>query len=75
MALVIHAAYELFGFLLRPWVDVAQQPLQRERASPDQIGRIFNGLLWQTVHLGHYSNARADSSVEWVAGILRSPRL
>jgi hypothetical protein len=27
MALLINAADELLGFLLRPWVDVAQQPI------------------------------------------------
>jgi len=29
MALIIDAAYELFGFLLRPWIGMAQQTIQR----------------------------------------------
>ena len=33
VALAIDAADELFGFLTRPWVDVAQQPIQREGAT------------------------------------------
>jgi hypothetical protein len=57
VALLIDAAYELFGFRRRPWVDVAQQPIQRERMSPDQVGRIFDGLWWHTIHLAHYCNA------------------
>ena len=57
MALLIDTAYELFGFRRRPWVDVAQQPIQRERASPGQIGRIFDLLWWHSIHLDHYSNA------------------
>jgi len=28
VALLIDAAYELFGFLLRPWVDMAQQTIE-----------------------------------------------
>jgi len=35
VALLIDAADELFGFLLRPRVDVAQQPIQREGAAAD----------------------------------------
>ena len=38
MALLIDAAYELFGFLLRPRVDVAQETIQRERTRADQVG-------------------------------------
>ena len=44
MALLIDAADEFFGFLLRPWVDVAQQPVQREGAITDQVRWIFSGL-------------------------------
>ena len=44
MALLIDAAYELFGFLLRAWIDMAQQTIQRERAGSDQIGRILDRL-------------------------------
>ena len=51
VALLIDAAYELLGFLPGPWVDVAQQTIQRERAAPDQIGRIFDGLSWRTIPL------------------------
>ncbi len=57
MALLIYAAYELFGFLLRPWVDVAQQTIQRERTGPDQIGRVLHGLWWRTIHFDYHSNA------------------
>lgn len=49
MALPIDAIYELFGFLRRTRVDVAQQPIQRERAIPNQVRRIFDGL-WRTIH-------------------------
>jgi hypothetical protein len=27
VALLINASDELFGFVLRPWIDVAQQPI------------------------------------------------
>jgi len=43
-ALIIDEVYEVFGFLRRSRVDVAQQPIQREESRPDQIGRIFDGL-------------------------------
>ena len=56
VALLIDAAYELLGFLPGPWVDVAQQTIQ-QRAAPDQIGRIFDGLSWHMVHLKHHSNS------------------
>lgn len=41
MALLIDAEYELFGVLVRAWVDVAQQTIHRKRAGPDQVWRIF----------------------------------
>jgi hypothetical protein len=44
MALLIDETYEGFGFLRWSGVDVAQQAIHAERASPDQIGRIFDGL-------------------------------
>src|SRR5215472_14974232 len=57
VALLIDAAYELLGLLLRPRVDMAQQTIQRERAGPRQVGRVFDGLQWHTIHLDHHSNA------------------
>jgi hypothetical protein len=57
VALPIDAAYELLGFLLRPWVDVAQQAIERERTGPDQVGRIIDGLRRHTIHLDHRSSA------------------
>ena len=62
MALLIDAAYELFGFLLSPWVEVGQQPIERGRASVDQVGRIFDGLWRHTIHLDYYYNAAAADS-------------
>jgi len=44
VALLINAADELFGLLPRPWIDMAQETIQRERAGTDQIGRVFDGL-------------------------------
>jgi len=49
-------AYEGFGFLRRRRVDVAQESIKRERARPDEIGWIFDGLLW-AIHLDYYSTA------------------
>ena len=57
MTLLINAADELLRFLLRTWIDVAQQPIQREGATPDQVGRVFGWLWWHTIHLDHHSNA------------------
>ena len=57
MALLIDAAYELLGFLLRPWIDVAQQTIQRERTRADQVGWILDGLWRHTIHLDHHSSA------------------
>lgn len=57
MALLIDPADELFGFLLRPWVDVAQQPIQTEGAAADQVRWILNGLWRHIVHLDHHSSA------------------
>jgi hypothetical protein len=37
ITLLIDAANELLRFLLRTWIDVAQQPIQGEGATPDQI--------------------------------------
>src|SRR6266496_4987633 len=61
VTLLIDAAYELFGFLLRPWVDVAQQTIQREHTGSDQVGRVLDGLCRHTIHLDHHSSVRADS--------------
>ncbi len=44
VALLIDKADEVFGFLRRSMVDVAQQAIQREGAGPYQIGWIFDGL-------------------------------
>jgi hypothetical protein len=57
MALLIDSAYESFGFLRGPRVDVAQQTIQRERADSDEVRRIFHGLLMQTVHRNYHSSA------------------
>jgi len=57
MAPLIDAAYELFGLLLRAWVDMAQQTVERERTGPDQVGRILDGLWRHTIHLDHHSSA------------------
>jgi hypothetical protein len=42
---------------------VAQQPIQTERAGADQVGRIFDGLWWYTVHVV-YSNPSAPAKNE-----------
>jgi hypothetical protein len=57
MALRIDAADKLLGFLPRTGIDMAQQPIQGKDATPDQIGRVFDGLWWHTIHLDLYSNA------------------
>ena len=57
MALLIDAAYEFLGFLLRPWIDVAQQTIQREYAGSDQVGRVLDGLWRHTIHLDCHSSA------------------
>ena len=44
VAPVIDEAYEVFGFLRRSGVDVAQKSIQREGARPDQIRRILDRL-------------------------------
>lgn len=41
VALHIDAASELFGFLLRPGVDVAQQTIERERTASDKVAGIL----------------------------------
>src|SRR5262245_12794891 len=61
MALLIDAADELLGFLLRTWIDMAQQPIQSEGITPDQVGRVFDGLWWHTIHLDPILTRRADS--------------
>src|SRR5438874_4328761 len=61
VALLIDAAYELFGFLRRPRVDVAQQTIQREGAGPDQVGRVLHGLWGQAIHLDYHSSAAVNS--------------
>lgn len=60
MALLIDAADDLFGFLLRPWVDVAQQTIHGEHADPDQVGRILHGLWWQAIHVTPILSRLAD---------------
>jgi hypothetical protein len=57
MALLIDAAYELFGLLRRAWIDMAQQTIQRERAGSDQVGRILDGLWRHAIHLDHHFSA------------------
>src|SRR5438874_11383152 len=56
VALLIDAAYELFGFLLGPRGNMAQQTIERERTGPDQVGRILDWLWRHTFHLDHYSS-------------------
>jgi hypothetical protein len=45
---------------------VAQQAIQRERAAPDQVRRIFDGLLWHMIHVDNYCSA-ADRSAHFRA--------
>jgi len=54
-ALLIDEADEGFGYFCWSRIDVTQQPIQIERAGPDQIGRIFDGLWWYTVHVVYSS--------------------
>jgi hypothetical protein len=56
VALLIDAAYELFGFLRRPRIDMAQQTIQRKLLIPEQIGQILHGLRRQMIDLDPYSN-------------------
>jgi hypothetical protein len=49
-ALLIDEAYEGFGFLRGPRVDVAQQPIEIERSGSDQVGRILDGLWRYSIH-------------------------
>jgi hypothetical protein len=44
VALVINEAYEVFGFFRSSRVDMAQPPVQRKGARPDQIGWVLNRL-------------------------------
>ena len=55
VTLVIDEAYEVFRFLRRSWVDVAQESIQREGAGSDQVGRILDGLWRHAIHLDHHS--------------------
>lgn len=57
MALLIDAANELLGILLRAWVDMAEQTAERERTGPDQVGPILNGLWRRRIQLDHHSLA------------------
>ena len=57
-ALLIDEADEGLGFFRWSRIDVAQQPIQTERAGPDQGGRILDGLWRYAVHVV-YSNASA----------------
>jgi hypothetical protein len=68
MALLIEEAYEGFRILRWSRVDVAQQAIQREGASPDQIGRVFDGLWWYTIHLSHYFSTKASGLPSELAG-------
>jgi hypothetical protein len=68
VALLIKEAYEGFGILRWSRVDVAQQAVQREGASPDQIGRVFDGLWWYTIHLSHYPNTTTSELRSDLAG-------
>ena len=43
-ALLIDEAYVGFGFLGRSGIDVAQQPVEIERACPNEVRRILNRL-------------------------------
>jgi hypothetical protein len=61
VALLINAAYELLGFLLGTWVDVAQQTIERERTRSHEVGRVFDGLWWHTIHLKSILAWLADS--------------
>ena len=54
-ALLIDEADEGFGFFRGSRIDVAQQPFQAKRAGPDQVGRIFDGLWWYTVHVVYFN--------------------
>jgi hypothetical protein len=63
MALLINAADELFGFLPWPRVDMAQQPIQREGATPDQVRWILYGLCRHIVHLDHYSTEPSPAEI------------
>jgi hypothetical protein len=40
---------------------MAQQPIQGEGATPDQVGWVFDGLRWHTVHLDPILTRLADS--------------
>ena len=62
-ALLIDETDKGFGFFRRSGIDVAQQPIQTERAGPDQVGWIFDGLWWYTVHVV-YSNPSAPAKNE-----------
>jgi hypothetical protein len=64
MALLIDAAYELFGFFLRPWVDVAQQTIHGKDASSNQVGRVLDGLWWHMIHLDHHSSVIGYSATD-----------
>ena len=57
VALVIDEAYEIFGFFRRSRINVAQESIQREGTRPNQVGRIFDGLWWQTIHFDNYFTA------------------
>jgi hypothetical protein len=43
-ALLIDEAYVGFGFFGRSRIEVAQQPVEIERACPNQVRRILNRL-------------------------------
>ncbi|MGB7719990.1 MAG: hypothetical protein WBL65_08820 [Bryobacteraceae bacterium] len=43
-ALLIDEAYVGFGFFGRSRIDVAQQPVEIERACPNEVRRILNRL-------------------------------
>ena len=62
-ALLINKADEGFRFFRWPRINVAQQPIEAERASPEQVGRVFDGVWWHTIHV-LYSNASVPRR-EW----------
>ena len=60
MALLIEVAHEGLRILRWSRVDVAQEAVQRKGASPEQVGRILDGLWWYTIHLSHYLNTKVS---------------
>ncbi len=57
MALLIDSTHEVFAFLSRSRVGVAQKTVKGEWGSPDEVRRCFSGLLWLSIHFDHYFTA------------------